>query len=76
MLHALHAHEHPALTVGELRNKRAVVKNCMRIWEKSFEQMHGWRPGPADMREDGDYSRLKRALRRVDAALRHAGLLN
>lgn len=62
--------EHPSLTVGELRNKRAAVKNSMRIWERSFERMHGWRPGPADKREDPDYTRLKRALRRVEAALR------
>ena len=33
-------------------------------------RMHGWRPGPADKREDPDYTRLKRALRRVEAALR------
>ena len=62
--------EHPSLTLGELRNKRAALKMHMRHWERFFEREHGWRPGPADKREDPDYDQLRRALRRVDAALR------
>ena len=38
--------------------------------QRDFQRLHGWRPGPADKREDSDFARLKRELRRVDAALR------
>ncbi len=58
------------VTIGELRNRRATLRVHMRMWERAFERVHGWRPGPADKREDIDYARLKRELRRVDAGLR------
>ena len=67
---SLNSVEHPSVTIGELRNRRAAVKMNMRAWERDFEHEHGWRPGPADKREDGDYARLKRELKRIDAALR------
>lgn len=57
-------------SIGNLRYKRAQIKIKMRGFEREFERQHGWRPGPADKREDSDYAKLKRELKRVEAALR------
>lgn len=64
------ASDHPTITISNLRNQRAELARKIRSFEREFERLHGWRPGPADKREDSEYAQLKRELRRVDAALR------
>ena len=64
--------EHPSVAIGNLRNQRVQLKNQMRAFERNFEYQHGWRPGPIDKREDAEYARLTRELKRCDAALRLA----
>jgi hypothetical protein len=64
--------EHPSVAIGNLRNQRMQLKNQMRVFERNFEYQHGWRPGPIDKREDTEYARLTRELKRCDAALRLA----
>ena len=62
--------EQPSIAIGNLRNQRALLKVHMRNFERQFERQHGWRPGPADKREDSEYVHLRRELKRIDAALR------
>ena len=64
--------EHPSVAIGNLRNQRVLLKSQMRAFERNFEYQHGWRPGPIDKREDAEYARLTRELKRCDAALRLA----